>query len=58
MCNVQAGIRLIDLCNVLALNELAFPNVPSVLEQSIAGAIATGTHGSGINYGMHMAGIA
>lgn len=30
---------------------MAFPNVPSVKEQSIAGAICTGTHGSGLSSG-------
>jgi FAD/FMN-containing dehydrogenase len=47
----QAGIRLIDLCNELAKHGVALANVPSVLEQSIAGAISTGTHGSGLTHG-------
>lgn len=48
---VQAGIRLKELNVILYENELSLANLGSVSEQSIAGAISTGTHGTGINYG-------
>eukprot|EP01138_Halocafeteria_seosinensis_P010437 gb/GECG01010655.1/.p1 GENE.gb/GECG01010655.1/~~gb/GECG01010655.1/.p1 ORF type:complete len:515 (+),score=14.16 gb/GECG01010655.1/:1-1545(+) len=49
---VEAGIRLCDLYSALDRLDppLAFPNVPSVDEQSIAGAICTNTHGSGARH--------
>lgn len=48
---MEAGIRLLDLHATLVEHGLAFPNLGSVLEQSIAGAISTGTHGSGLTLG-------
>jgi L-gulono-1,4-lactone dehydrogenase len=45
---VQAGIRLKDLVDNLAVDGLAMKNIGSILEQSIAGATATGTHGTGL----------
>lgn len=43
---VEAGVRLQTLCDVLANHGLALPVVGSILEQTVAGATATGTHGS------------
>ncbi len=43
---VQAGIRLRDLMRVLATMGLSLPVRGSIAEQSLAGATATGTHGS------------
>jgi len=48
---VQAGIRLKDLIQNLALDGLAMRNLGSITQQSIAGAISTGTHGTGIRLG-------
>jgi L-gulonolactone oxidase len=48
---VQAGIRLKDLTPRLADDGLALANLGSIREQSIAGAISTGTHGTGIGLG-------
>jgi len=48
---VQAGIRLKELIHNLALDGLAMRNLGSITEQSIAGAISTGTHGTGIRLG-------
>ncbi|HLU99625.1 MAG TPA: D-arabinono-1,4-lactone oxidase, partial [Acidobacteriota bacterium] len=45
---VQAGIRLKDLIRKLAEQGLALRNLGSITEQSIAGAISTGTHGTGL----------
>jgi FAD/FMN-containing dehydrogenase len=47
---VQAGIRLKDLIRELEARGLALANMGSVAEQSLAGAIATGTHGTGIGH--------
>ncbi len=47
---VQAGIRLKQLNKILEENGLALVNLGSVSEQSIAGATATGTHGTGIGF--------
>jgi len=48
---VQAGIRLHDLIENLAHDGLALKNLGSITQQSIAGAISTGTHGTGIRLG-------
>jgi L-gulono-1,4-lactone dehydrogenase len=48
---VQAGIRLKDLNPLLLARGLAMPNMGDIVEQSIAGAISTGTHGTGYNLG-------
>lgn len=43
---VQAGIRLHRLVAAMAQHGMTLPVIGSVTQQSIAGAIATGTHGS------------
>ncbi|RMI27638.1 D-arabinono-1,4-lactone oxidase [Nocardia stercoris] len=45
---VEAGITLRELNRVMAENGLAFPNLGDIEAQSIAGATATGTHGTGV----------
>ena len=47
---VGAGIRLFDLNRELESHGLALPNLGDIDRQSLAGAISTGTHGTGINY--------
>ena len=47
LVKVEAGITLRALNEVLAANGLALPNMGDVDVQSIAGATATGTHGTG-----------
>ncbi|KAJ2989013.1 hypothetical protein NUW58_g3680 [Xylaria curta] len=49
---VQAGIRLYQLCDELAKHGFAMPNLGSINQQSIAGAISTGTHGSSLKHGI------
>lgn len=49
---VQSGIRLYQLSEVLDQYGLAMPNLGSINEQSIAGAISTGTHGSSLRHGI------
>ena len=47
LVRVEAGIRLHALSEALAEHGLAMPNLGDIDEQSIAGAIATATHGTG-----------
>ena len=47
---VEAGIRLKDLIAALARHGLALANLGSIASQSLAGAICTGTHGTGLRY--------
>ena len=48
-CTVQAGTRLEDLGEYLAPIHQALINQGDIDQQSLAGAISTGTHGTGIN---------
>jgi L-gulonolactone oxidase len=47
---VQAGIKLWQLNEYLDKEGMALINLGSIAEQSVAGAISTATHGSGIKY--------
>src|SRR5688500_4542432 len=47
---VQPGIKLWQLNEYLDKQGLALYNLGSISKQSLAGAVSTGTHGSGINY--------
>ena len=49
--DVLAGTRLARMSDELAARGLALANMPDINKQSIAGAIATGTHGTGANIG-------
>ncbi|PHH64012.1 hypothetical protein CDD81_5117 [Ophiocordyceps australis] len=49
---VQSGMRLFALCEQLDDYGLAMGNLGSINEQSVAGAIATGTHGSSLQHGL------
>ena len=48
-CTVQAGTRLYDLGEYLAPINQALLNQGDIDQQSLAGAVSTGTHGTGIN---------
>jgi L-gulono-1,4-lactone dehydrogenase len=48
LVRVEAGIRLHALSEALAEHGLAMPNLGDIDEQSIAGAISTATHGTGV----------
>ena len=48
----QAGITLNKLNQSLAKYKLALPNLGSISAQTLGGAIATATHGTGLNYGV------
>ncbi|WP_147918756.1 D-arabinono-1,4-lactone oxidase [Ruania zhangjianzhongii] len=47
LVRVGAGIRLRRLCRLLAQHGLALENMGDIDAQSVAGAISTGTHGTG-----------
>lgn len=50
LVTVQAGIRLHALAEILAEHHLALPNLGDIDVQSVAGALSTGTHGTGLGY--------
>ena len=52
LVTMSAGIRLRELNKRLAAHGFAMPNIGSIDEQSIAGAIATSTHGSSLFHGI------
>jgi D-arabinono-1,4-lactone oxidase len=52
LVSVDAGIRLRQLGQELEKHGLTLPNLGSIDSQSIAGVIATGTHGSSSRYGL------
>lgn len=51
LVRVAAGRTIADLSDELAQRRLALPNLGSTDVQSIYGAIATGTHGTGLGFG-------
>ncbi len=51
LVSVQAGITLAALNDALAEAGLAFPNLGDIDRQTISGAIATSTHGTGAEWG-------
>jgi L-gulono-1,4-lactone dehydrogenase len=56
-CTVQGGVRLHRLNDLLAERGLALPIVGSVVEQSLAGVLSTGTHGSSLLHGNMPSGV-
>jgi D-arabinono-1,4-lactone oxidase len=50
--SVEAGIRLKDLGTELERRGWTIPNLGSIDSQSVAGVIATGTHGSSLQHGL------
>jgi FAD-linked oxidoreductase len=48
---VKAGTKLYNLTKLLSDHDLAMENMGDIDQQSIAGAISTGTHGTGITFG-------
>ncbi|MEU7865086.1 FAD-binding protein, partial [Nonomuraea sp. NPDC049141] len=51
LVTVPAGTTLRALNDLLAAHGLALPNLGDIDAQTIAGAISTGTHGTGAGYG-------
>lgn len=50
LVRVRAGTSIHDLSRMLDILGLALPNLGDIDVQTIAGAAATGTHGTGLNY--------
>ena len=50
--SAEAGIRLKELVDALAEHRLALPVLGTAAEQTLGGAIATATHGTGIRFGV------
>lgn len=48
---VEGGVKLKDLNAKLWEKGLAFPSLGDISEQSMAGLVSTGTHGSGLKWG-------
>lgn len=48
---VEASARLADITAAIAPHRLAFPVLGSISNQTIAGAISTSTHGTGVGFG-------
>jgi D-arabinono-1,4-lactone oxidase len=48
----EAGIRLYQVSEALEKHGLAIPNLGSIEEQSLAGVVSTGTHGSSLWHGL------
>lgn len=46
----QGGMYLHELYAILKANTLSFPNFGVINKQTVAGALATGTHGSGLKH--------
>lgn len=57
LVTVGAGIRLHQLNRVLAERGLALPNLGDIDRQTIAGAVSTGTHGTGARFGGLASGV-
>ncbi|MEU6020971.1 D-arabinono-1,4-lactone oxidase [Micromonospora sp. NPDC047134] len=51
LVTVPAGMTLRQLNSLLADHQLALPNLGDIDAQTVAGAISTGTHGTGAGYG-------
>jgi L-gulonolactone oxidase len=51
LVTVPAGMRLVELVEVLAAHGLALANLGDINQQTISGAISTGTHGTGAGFG-------
>lgn len=49
---VEAGLRLYQLNDILASKGLALQNLGSISEQSVAGVVSTGSHGSSPYHGL------
>lgn len=49
---VQAGIRLWQLQQYLTERDLTLAQIGSIMNQSIAGVMSTGTHGTGLGFGI------
>lgn len=54
---VAGHVRLRDLCAALEARGRMLPNLGTITEQTVAGALATGTHGTGASLGILSTGL-
>lgn len=54
LVTVPGGMPLRELNALLAEHGLAMPNLGDIDAQTVAGAISTGTHGTGAGYGLSL----
>ncbi|MBO8195402.1 FAD-binding protein [Streptomyces oryzae] len=47
---VRAGTRFTELCAALHRRGMALPNIGTLAEQTVAGALSTGNHGTGLRH--------
>jgi nucleoside-diphosphate-sugar epimerase len=50
LVTVQAGMRIKELNEILAKHNLALPSLGALDEQTVSGAISTGTHGGSVHH--------
>lgn len=50
LVTVQAGMKICDLNEILAAHNLALPTMGTIVEQTVSGAISTGTHGGSLEH--------
>lgn len=48
---VEAGMQLSELCTALKQSGFTLPSLPILLDQTLGGALATGSHGSSTQHG-------
>ena len=50
LVTVQAGMKIWELNEILAAHNLALPTMGTIAEQTVSGAISTGTHGGSLEH--------
>lgn len=50
LVTVQAGMKICELNEILAAHNLALPTMGTIAEQTVSGAISTGTHGGSLEH--------
>ena len=50
LVTVQAGMKICELNEILAAYNLALPTMGTIAEQTVSGAISTGTHGGSLEH--------
>lgn len=50
LVTVQAGMKICELNEILAAQNLALPTMGTIVEQTVSGAISTGTHGGSLEH--------
>ena len=50
LVTVQAGMKICELNEILAAHDLALPTMGTIAQQTVSGAISTGTHGGSLEH--------